>query len=159
VRELPRQLTAEQLAEWDRQRGKAGGRVVRPVVERLFQVGEASVAPSLHTAPAAISADGEVTDALARLWPQTERLRTAILLARDAGPDHAGYEAAALDAGGAILAYLDTPLEGLWRDKLSPDGTFVEEPAPASTLYHLAGAIAALKAMVLDAPNVQAPTE
>ena len=136
------------LSQW----GHAGGRVVRPVVERLFQVGEASVAPSLHTASAAISADGEVTDPLARLWPQTERLRTAILLAQDADADRPTYERGALDAGGAVLAYLATPIEGLWRDKRSPDGVFAEEAAPASSLYHLVGAIAALKAMVIDTP-------
>jgi mannose/cellobiose epimerase-like protein (N-acyl-D-glucosamine 2-epimerase family) len=26
---------------------------------------------------------------------------------------------------------------GLWRDKYQPDETFVEEPAPASSFYHI----------------------
>jgi mannose-6-phosphate isomerase len=78
-------------------------------------------------------------------------MRTAVLLARDAGPDRPIFEQAALDAGAAVLTYLDTPVAGLWRDKLRPDGTFVDEPAPASSLYHLVGAIAALKALVTDA--------
>ena len=143
------------LSQW----GEAGGRPTREAAERLFAVGEGAVAPALHVAAAAIGVSGEVTDPLARLWPQTERLRTAALLAQGVGADPAAYERAALDAGVGLLAYLDTPLRGLWRDKMAPDGTFAEEAAPASSLYHLAGAIAALKAMVLDAPNVQAPTE
>ena len=29
---------------------------------------------------------------------------------------------------------------GLWRDRQEEDGAFVEEPAPASSLYHIAAA-------------------
>ena len=34
----------------------------------------------------------------------------------------------------------------VWRDKLSADGSWVDEPSPASSLYHIIGAIDALKA-------------
>ena len=34
---------------------------------------------------------------------------------------------------------------GLWRDTLTPTNRFVEEPSPASSLYHIIGAVAALK--------------
>ena len=46
----------------------------------------------------------------------------------------------------ALSAYLQTPVQGLWRDKRRPDGSFVDEPAPASSLYHLVVAILELKA-------------
>lgn len=67
-------------------------------------------------------------DCSARLWPQTEYLKAALRLG---GADEA------LSAANALRRYLDTPVPGLWRDKLSPDGTFLEEPAPASSFYHI----------------------
>ena len=39
------------------------------------------------------------------------------------------------------MTYLDTPIRGLWRDRLDAWGSFIEEPAPASSLYHLVGAV------------------
>ncbi|WP_374471753.1 AGE family epimerase/isomerase [Phenylobacterium sp.] len=79
----------------------------------------------------------------ARLWPQTEHLRAALVMARRA-PHDPQHLAQAADAADAIRAYLDTPVRGLWRDKLLADGRFVEEPAPASSLYHIMGAFSAL---------------
>jgi mannose-6-phosphate isomerase len=40
-----------------------------------------------------------------------------------------------------VAQYLHTPAPGAWRDKLRADGTFVEEPAPATSFYHLMMAI------------------
>jgi mannose-6-phosphate isomerase len=74
--------------------------------------------------------------ATARLWPQTERLKAALLLRRDG-------EARAAAQG--LWQYLQTPRAGLWRDKMREDGTLVEEPAPASSLYHIICAVASLK--------------
>jgi mannose-6-phosphate isomerase len=134
------------LSEWS----KTGERPVESYVDRLFRIAEASVLPAINAAPAAISVDGGTSDPVARLWPQTERLRTAALLSRTTRDDRAFYTRAAVQAAASVRSYLDTPIRGLWRDKQNPDGTFVEEPAPASSLYHLAGAIAALKTLVID---------
>jgi mannose-6-phosphate isomerase len=49
-------------------------------------------------------------------------------------------EAAAM----SIFPYLDAAVSGLWRDARLPNGEFVGSPVPASTFYHLVGAIAAL---------------
>jgi mannose/cellobiose epimerase-like protein (N-acyl-D-glucosamine 2-epimerase family) len=38
---------------------------------------------------------------------------------------------------------VETP--GLWRDKQGPDGAFVEEPASASSLYHIIAAVSELQ--------------
>jgi mannose-1-phosphate guanylyltransferase / mannose-6-phosphate isomerase len=122
----------------------------RELAERLFRRGEATVSSSLGAAPAAVGVDGRVIDPVARLWPQTERLRTALTLAASADRDRALYEIAAAQAAETLLRYLDTPTPGLWRDKLRPDGCFVDEPAPASSLYHLVGAIGAAKRLVVD---------
>jgi mannose/cellobiose epimerase-like protein (N-acyl-D-glucosamine 2-epimerase family) len=36
------------------------------------------------------------------------------------------------------------PLRGLWRDKLLADGTWIDEPAPASSFYHIIDALRVL---------------
>ncbi len=81
--------------------------------------------------------DFTIKDASARLWPQAERLRAAITFAADAE---------ALDAINGLWPYLETTVPGLWRDRLTASDAFVEEPARASSLYHLVGAWQALNA-------------
>ena len=44
-----------------------------------------------------------------------------------------------------VRLFLDVPLRGLWRDKMHYDGTFLSEPAPASSFYHIACAIDELR--------------
>jgi mannose-6-phosphate isomerase len=81
--------------------------------------------------------DFSIRDGSARLWPQTEHLKAAVVL---------GDEAQALRAARGLAQYLDVPARGAWRDKLRPDGGFVAEPAPATSFYHLMVAILALTA-------------
>ena len=52
-------------------------------------------------------------------------------------------EAAAAAAG--LWRYLEGLPPGLYRDKQDPTGAFVVEPVPASSLYHLWGALEALR--------------
>lgn len=78
----------------------------------------------------------------ARLWAQTERLRACARAA--ALKDDGSMWDATLEAIGALEAFLDVPTAGLWRDWMRAGGGFVEEPAPASSLYHIVGAIAEL---------------
>jgi mannose-6-phosphate isomerase len=84
-------------------------------------------------------------DAGARLWPQTERLKAAALAARVTG--EARYFTMAVAAADALLRYLDTPIPGLWRDRIDAQGKVVDEPAPASSFYHLVAAIAEISAL------------
>jgi len=86
--------------------------------------------------------DLTVKDANARFWPQTERLKAALLAATLTGAPH--YWWMAHSAAMSFLPYLDTPVKGLWFDVRRPNGTFVDSPAPASTFYHLVGAVLAL---------------
>lgn len=76
-------------------------------------------------------------DLSARLWPQTERLKAALA----AAPLEPRFWTTAALAGKGLLKYLDTPVPGLWRDRMNADGSFVDEPAPASSFYHIVGAI------------------
>lgn len=88
-------------------------------------------------------ADKGIRDPLARLWPQTERIKAACIAAE--ATHEPRYWDMAADAAHGLMKYLDTPLRGLWRDKMRPDGTFVDEPAPASSFYHLVCAIAEME--------------
>jgi mannose-6-phosphate isomerase len=86
--------------------------------------------------------DMSVVDADARLWPQTERLKAAVLAAGLTGEPR--YWSMAHAAALSFLPYLATPVPGLWFDVQRPNGALIGAAAPASTFYHVVGAIAAL---------------
>ena len=89
-----------------------------------------------------VATDGSVRNAAARLWPQTERLKAALARLRRTGEDEERAEAVAAYAG--LVKFFETPRRGAWRDKLKPDGSWVEEPAPGSSMYHITCALAEL---------------
>ena len=82
------------------------------------------------------------TDRGARLWSQTERIRACARAAALTG-DGLLWEAT-VQACKALEAFLDAPTPGLWRDWRDQAGVFREEAAPASSFYHIAGAIVEL---------------
>lgn len=92
----------------------------------------------------------------ARLWPQTEWLRAALAMA--ALSDGSERRDRLADAGKAMRGlnrYLRP--NGTWRDRLQADDGFIDEPAPASSLYHISGAFdevceAARAGLIVDAP-------
>jgi mannose/cellobiose epimerase-like protein (N-acyl-D-glucosamine 2-epimerase family) len=86
--------------------------------------------------------DFTIKDCNARCWPQTERLRAALLAARLTGQPQ--YWSMAEAAVRSLFGYLNTSVPGLWLDVQLPGGELPGSAAPASTLYHLVGAIAAL---------------
>lgn len=90
--------------------------------------------------------DYSVIDGSARLWAQAERLRTAAFVARITGEER--YWKMASVAAAMLLLYLQREVPGSWYDRLTPEGSFVEEPAPASTFYHIVGAIKELTAAI-----------
>jgi len=85
-----------------------------------------------------LSADGSVLDPSSRLWAQTERLRTLLALAPRLTPDErpAALTGAA-EAVGTLKCFLDVPLRGSWVDRVDQDGRWIDEPAPASSFYHI----------------------
>lgn len=106
---------------------------------RLYAFGLRGVDTARQVALDVIETDGVIRSRRARLWPQTEWLKAALILAETddtADRDRRLEDAAA--AHRAIGLYLTD--NGLWRDKRLDDGSFLDEPAPASTLYHLMGA-------------------
>lgn len=129
------------LLRWVERTGETHAR--EPAL-RMIQFGE-SLGVDEHRGVAVTSllSDGSVRDPLARLWPQTERIKAACIAA-EVTRQPAYWSMAAAGARG-LLKYLDTPTRGLWRDKLRVDSTFVDEPAPASSFYHIVCAIAELE--------------
>jgi len=90
--------------------------------------------------------DCSVLDASARLWPQAERLKAAAFAARMTG--EARYWRMANGAAESMCLYLQGRIAGSWYDRRTSEGRFIEEPAPASTFYHIVGAIKELTAAV-----------
>ncbi len=115
---------------------------VRPVALRLIEIGERYGVRD-GVALNGLLDDFSVHDAGARLWPQTERLKAAVRAAHVTGEER--YWEMAASAAEALLRYLEIKPPGLWYDRLTPDGRFLPEPAPASSFYHLVVAIAELK--------------
>lgn len=77
-----------------------------------------------------------------RLWPHTERIKANVVrFERTRDPN---AETAAIQAFDTLMRYCDTPTPGLWRDRMNDDGTFVDEPAPASSFYHIMFAMSEL---------------
>jgi len=97
----------------------------------------------------AVLADGSVHDPVARLWAQAERIRA--YLARRRSDD----EVAAAIKG--LRRFLAAPTQALWFDQLAPDDSFVHEPARATSLYHIVGAVAELSDAIPDAANAKLP--
>jgi mannose/cellobiose epimerase-like protein (N-acyl-D-glucosamine 2-epimerase family) len=125
------------LLRWSRLTGR---RDAVDAALKMIAIGNGpGVDPARGVAMNQLLTDLSVHDPVARLWPQTERLKAGVLAAQITGEDH--YWTLAADGGRGLIKYFDTPVKGLWRDRLNPDGSFVEEPAPASSFYHIVCAI------------------
>jgi mannose/cellobiose epimerase-like protein (N-acyl-D-glucosamine 2-epimerase family) len=111
--------------------------------KRLFEIGEAyGICADRKVAVMALLDDFSLHDNIARLWPQTEWLKSAIRLAvLSKGKERARYLRSASNAADALHRFLAVPTLGLWRDKMMVDGSFIDEAAPASSFYHIVCAI------------------
>ena len=113
------------LEKWGRLRGREDAIAA---ARGLYQAGLRGLDPDRGVVMNELWDDFSVREATARLWPQTERLKAELLF---------GDEAAQVRAAEALRRYLRTPAPGAWRDKLRADGTFIDEPAPATSFYHI----------------------
>jgi len=136
------------LLRWGKLSGRADA--TKAALRMIDDAEGRGIDPARGVAINALLDDFCVHDNGARLWPQTERIKSAALAAELTG-DPRYWDMAAAGAEG-LLAYLRTPIPGLWRDKYQPDETFVEEPAPASSFYHIALAILELDRALSASP-------
>jgi mannose/cellobiose epimerase-like protein (N-acyl-D-glucosamine 2-epimerase family) len=128
------------LMRWGQRRAD-----VREAACRLMEVAEEH---GIHGGVAIyeIMNDATVHDGSARLWAQTERLRSAALAARLYGDSK--YWRRAAEAAAGLLRYFKTDIPGLWYDRLTTAGQFKRETVTAGNLYHIVGAIYELGALV-----------
>lgn len=111
---------------------------------RLYDFGAKGISDG-RVALDAINADGRPRGERARLWPQTEWLKAALILAETAEDgDRRRYLTDASDALRALWLYLAP--NGAWRDKRLGHKGFMNEAAPASSFYHIMGAFGQLSA-------------
>jgi len=121
----------------------SGDTPVMAQVLRLIEVGErAGVDAMRNVAINALDGNLRAADPGTRLWPQTERLRAALLAG--ALTSDAGCWDMALKATAGLWLFLDVPTPGLWRDSLESD----DLSAPASSLYHIVGAVLQMDRLV-----------
>jgi mannose-1-phosphate guanylyltransferase/mannose-6-phosphate isomerase len=130
------------LERWSRSRQRADAHAA---AVDLFAMGTRGVNAAHNVAIDEMDDAFQPRRATARLWPQTERLKAALILMGCAEePQRSFYREQACEAAQSLWSYLEVPKAGLWRDKMQEDGQFVIEPAPASSLYHIVAAIDAL---------------
>lgn len=109
---------------------------------RLFRAGQAGVDAMRGVAVCELDQTLSPTRSTARLWPQTERLKAALILGDLLPDERCHFLVAASEALAAVQTYL-TPI-GVWGDVMDEAGNIEPGPAPASTLYHLMTAFQAL---------------
>lgn len=138
------------LTRWSRARGDDWG---RDAARALYAAGRRGVDEARGVAVDELDSDLSIRSGRARLWPQTERLKAALIMAEMT--EGADREQLLFDAT-AALAGLQLYLEptGLWRDKMEADGAFVDEPAPASSFYHIMAAYEQLRATARALPEM-----
>jgi mannose-1-phosphate guanylyltransferase/mannose-6-phosphate isomerase len=131
------------LARWSQIAGRYDA---LGVAERLYGCGDRGVDVVRGVALDQLDEALHPAQRSARLWPQTERLKAATLLAQLAPPPRAErYAADSLQAAAGLWRYMDGLRPGLYRDRMTPSGLFVDEPCPASSLYHIQGAVESLR--------------
>jgi mannose/cellobiose epimerase-like protein (N-acyl-D-glucosamine 2-epimerase family) len=85
------------------------------------------------------NAEGGITRASRRCWPQTEFAKAWIAQAESGEVGAAEQARAALKL--LKTHYLDHPVKGGWYDKFDADGRSVVDDIPASTFYHVLCAV------------------
>ncbi len=122
---------------------KLSGTAVSPVARRIYEHGEVyGVTLAGGVTVDETFLEGGVRTPTSRFWPHTERIKANIVrFERDRSIRAAHNAAQAFDV---LMRYCERPTRGVWYDRLLPDGSFVEEAAPASSFYHAALAMGEL---------------
>ena len=111
---------------------------------RLIAIGEAhGVDGARGVAVNTLDDTLQVTDANAKLWPQTERIKAwhaSFVRAADA-PTREAAGAHLRDSIAGLTRYLLPSPPGLWHEVMDAQGRFVLQDCRASSLYHIVCAI------------------
>lgn len=116
---------------------------VDPVAETLRVTGEVyGVDHASGMIHEELNLDGRARKTSSRLWTHTERLKAS--LKRFARTGDAAASAAACQAFEMIMAYRLPENSALWSERRTPEGGFVDQTVPASSLYHITFALSEL---------------
>ena len=126
------------LVRWGRARGNWRGQAA---ARQLFTIGRLGFDDRRGVIVNSLRTDLSAKDSGARLWPQCEYLKAALVL---------DQSDAALEAANSLFAFADMAAGGVWRERMRADGSFIDEPAPATSLYHLYLAIDELRHHTLN---------
>jgi mannose-6-phosphate isomerase len=118
---------------------QASGRSMQRYVDALYSHADRFGFDSAGLIVDALRADGAHHARSRRIWPVTEAIKANLVEARR-GRRHAAAKASAL-AGVLHERFLTADPAGGWFDKLDAHGACISKFMPASTLYHLMGAI------------------
>lgn len=146
------------LLSWARQEPDHPlARQARQAAVHMIEMGEAhGIDAARGVAINAIDTSGQVRDANAKLWPQTERIKAWVAMAQSS-PTEAGQARALRQATAAIqglMRYLQHPIAGAWHESLGADDRWQVQDTRASSLYHIVCALEV--ACGLQAPNTSA---
>ena len=111
---------------------------------RLREIGERwGVDPERGVAINEIWDDMTPKDTVAKLWPQTERLKAwcAALDAAESAADKSAACSRVIAAAAGMAKFLRRDVPGLWHEVYLPDGGFAAGHSKASSLYHVTCAI------------------
>jgi mannose-6-phosphate isomerase len=128
------------LLDWHARRRAAAGRPPLQGAEAvILRLARFVAGHGIHTETGAVMdevwSDGTPRALGQRLWPQTERLKAEIV-------HPCAGEARILRAYAVLDTYIRPAPPGLWLERRTAAGAFTRDAAPASSLYHLTGAIA-----------------
>lgn len=76
-----------------------------------------------------------------RFWPQCERIKAVLQMALETPEQRTQLARSADEAMETLFKFFATPQKGLWFDTWQENGDFKIQPAKASSLYHIIGAI------------------
>lgn len=76
-----------------------------------------------------------------RFWPQCERIKAVLQFGLEKKSQSQKYAQSADEAMATLFKFFATPQKGLWFDTWQENGEFKIQPAKASSLYHIIGAI------------------
>ncbi|TRA99045.1 MULTISPECIES: HAD-IIIA family hydrolase [Rhizobium/Agrobacterium group] len=128
------------LTRWGKMVGRKDALIV---ARRLVEIGEGGVDEALSLAQNGLDFSLNPADRAFRLWPQTERIKAWLMMAETAvtPEDRENAYAKVADAASGLKRFLSDVSPGLWVDRFDETGRPVEEPSPASSLYHIVCAI------------------
>lgn len=127
---------------------RSGNATAVAAAHRLIEIGEAhGVDRARGVAVNALDDTLRVTDAAAKLWPQTERIKAwhAALAKATRAPAQAEARARLRDAVAGLARYLLPAPAGLWHEVMDAHGGFVLQDCRASSLYHIVCAVDTLE--------------